>query len=99
LRGHDGFFLRRSIVQDLLIGRTLYHEVGHHIHRTRHPEYKDREAVANEWRDRLMGCHMRRRYWYLRIPMFFLRPVMPLMDRRLDKMEHEARVAQQQGRT
>ena len=44
---------------------VLYHEIGHHIHKTVRPEYREREDVADAWRDKLRRSFMRSRYWYL----------------------------------
>jgi hypothetical protein len=40
---------------------TLYHELGHHIHETQRPEYRERENVADTYAFRLL-----RRYWLRR---------------------------------
>src|SRR6185295_2956895 len=40
------------LIRKLCFARTLYHEVGHHIHATQVPEYRDKEDVADMWRDR-----------------------------------------------
>jgi hypothetical protein len=58
--------LRCRGIREILVSRTLYHEVGHHIHGHIAPEHRDREAVAKEWGLRLGREYMRRRYWYLR---------------------------------
>lgn len=52
-------------VKMYLIARTLYHEIGHHIHRLEKPGYRaERETFADECRDKLVRDFMRRRYWY-----------------------------------
>ncbi|GJM26635.1 MAG: hypothetical protein DHS20C16_30500 [Phycisphaerae bacterium] len=56
---------RIPIVQDIVIGQVLYHELGHHIHATSKPEYKDKEDVADRWSGKLMVAYMRKQYWYL----------------------------------
>jgi hypothetical protein len=52
--------------RDDIIGTTLYHEIGHHIHTTIAPDPRGREVVANIWRKRLKWDYARQRYWYLR---------------------------------
>jgi hypothetical protein len=37
---------------------VLFHEIGHHIHFTVRPEYREREDVADVWKVRL-----ERNYW------------------------------------
>jgi hypothetical protein len=52
-------------LKKFLIAKTLYHEVGHHIHKLESPGYRpNREAFADEWRDKLLPQYFRR-YWYL----------------------------------
>ncbi len=77
-----GWALRVSLMRELLLGRVLYHEVGHHLHATSHPEHREREAVAEAWSKRLLRDHLRMRhrwFWALR-PLivaavrFFARP-------------------------
>ncbi|MCP4109664.1 MAG: hypothetical protein GY749_29775 [Desulfobacteraceae bacterium] len=57
------FFLTK-LLRDFKVSKTLYHEIGHHIHRTRVPEYKEPEDVANIWGYRLMRHYFYRKYWY-----------------------------------
>ena len=71
-------FLLFPPLKKYLIAKTLYHEVGHHIHKLESPGYRpNREPFADEWRDKLMRVFFRR-YWYLnpffRLAFFFVRP-------------------------
>lgn len=47
------------------IGLTLFHELGHHVHHTLRPEYREEETVADEWRQKFLTNFFRKRYWYL----------------------------------
>jgi len=67
--------LKISFLRNIIIASTLYHEIGHHIHKTIHPEYKEREDVADEWRDKLLRLLVKRRYWYLKPVVLILKPV------------------------
>ena len=58
-----------------LLARTLYHEIGHHIHATTAPEHREREDVADKWSNRLMRDFMRRKYWFVVPVMRAIRPV------------------------
>lgn len=60
-----GFFGRFQLTRDYLYGLTLFHELGHHIHTTTSPEYRQREDVADRWQNKLMRSFLRRKYWYL----------------------------------
>ena len=44
-----GLWLKISLTQDVLLGNTLFHEIGHHIHYTKRPEFREREDVADDW--------------------------------------------------
>jgi hypothetical protein len=59
------------ILLDMFFAEPLYHEIGHHIHATQRPEYKEREDVADEWSRKLCHPYFKRRYWYL-IPLVWI---------------------------
>jgi len=66
LQGCPEVFLLFPPLKTFLIGEVLYHEIGHHIHRIEEPGYRaDKEAVADEWKEKLMRAFLRQRYWYL----------------------------------
>ena len=70
----------------LVIGKTLYHEIGHHIHTIEKPGYRsNKEEFADEWKDRLMRAFVTQRYWYLRplVKAYFalVRPLLLRLDR------------------
>jgi hypothetical protein len=74
-----------------VIGGVLYHEIGHHIHRLAEPGYRpDREAVADEWRDKLMPLFLKKRYWYLIWAARLVRPLLRPIEARLkDRIAEE----------
>jgi hypothetical protein len=51
-------------MREVTFGAVLFHEVGHHIHRTIRPEHKEKEDVADLWAKRLIGNFIRKKYWY-----------------------------------
>ena len=57
------------IIRYFFVGDVLYHEIGHHIHKTQKPEYREREDVADEWGTKMGGKFLQTRYWYL-VPAF-----------------------------
>ena len=72
------YFLLFPPLKKFLLAQTLYHEIGHHIHKLESPGYRaNREPFADEWRDKLMPLFLRR-YLYLapffRIAFFVVRP-------------------------
>ncbi|HKV93825.1 MAG TPA: hypothetical protein VJW20_14860 [Candidatus Angelobacter sp.] len=69
-------FLRLPVVGFMLIGKVLFHELGHHLHYTSHPEFKEKEDVADRWSKTLMKTAFRKRYRYSR---HILRPIYKLL--------------------
>lgn len=60
------WFLLFPPFKTYVIAETLYHEIGHHIHRLEQPGYRtDKETVADEWKDQLLRGFLSQRYWYL----------------------------------
>jgi hypothetical protein len=59
------------LLREIAVARVLYHELGHHCHLFIRPEYREKEDVADDWRDKFMRMFFRRKYWYL-IPVFKL---------------------------
>ncbi len=71
--GLQGVPLRIPILRNIVFGQVLFHEIGHHIHRTVRPEHNEREDVADKWAGKLNGNFVRNKYWYalpLLIPAF-----------------------------
>lgn len=64
-KGSPGGWFWFPPMRYLCIGNVLYHELGHHIHRTMRPEFRDREDVADDWGVRLSVRFIRKKYWYL----------------------------------
>lgn len=78
-----GCALTLPVSRDSVVGDTLFHELGHHIHKTQAPEHTEREDVADKWARQLRRRHSRRRYWYL-IPLAaVLRLLIRLIPRRI----------------
>lgn len=53
-----------SYMRDLIVGFTLYHEIGHHLHATVGSAARGGEDSADDWAMRLLDIHERRRHWY-----------------------------------
>jgi len=72
------FWIRRfPLIGFFTIGKVFFHELGHHIHRTRRPEFKEKEDVADQWSRKLMKSAFRKRYRYA-VPI--LRPLLPVLN-------------------
>lgn len=65
-RGWPVWVLRIAPIADYVTAKTLYHEIGHHIHSTLAPDHRDREEAAEDWMRKLLRHYLRRRYFYLR---------------------------------
>src|SRR5882762_160352 len=69
VRHEPAWIARVPLLRYMEPSNVLYHEIGHHIHATSKPAYKECEDVAEEWRRKLLGNFARKRFWYLR-PLF-----------------------------
>jgi hypothetical protein len=69
---YPALFLQLPMMGFILIGKIFFHELGHHLHNTSHPEFKEKEDVADEWSKKLMKSAFLRRYRYA-VPI--LRPI------------------------
>ena len=71
LNNFSGKVIRISFFKNVAFSKVLFHEIGHHIHFTQKPMYKDREMVADKWGIILSRRYLGKKYWYL-IPVYFL---------------------------
>jgi hypothetical protein len=79
-------FLLLPPVKTFLIGEVLYHEIGHHIHRIEEPGYRtDKEAVADEWKEKFMRSFFMSRYWYIATVVRLCAPLIRPILRRWEK--------------
>jgi hypothetical protein len=47
---------------------VLFHEIGHHVHATVRPEFREKEDVADDWGKKFMANYFRKHYWYIPKP-------------------------------
>lgn len=65
--GWIGRLLQRSNwFRETELSEVLFHEIGHHVHFTVRPEYREKEDVADVWRVRLQKNYIRQRYRIVR---------------------------------
>jgi hypothetical protein len=63
LRGWErGWWLRIPLIREGKLADVLFHEIGHHIHFTCRPEYREKEDVADVWQVRLGRDYSRKRF-------------------------------------
>ena len=77
--------LRFRLVRELLIGNVLFHEIGHHIHYTSHPEFREKENVADNWNTKLRRNYYRRKRPVLGAVLRLVRPFVRWFSRKLCK--------------
>ncbi|MGA8088207.1 MAG: hypothetical protein WCA10_12930 [Terracidiphilus sp.] len=78
LRGWEkGWWLKLCFIRQGRIGNVLFHEIGHYIHYTVRPEYREKEDVADVWKVKLD-----RNYRRMQHPLFGI--VMRTLKRPLD---------------
>jgi hypothetical protein len=79
-----GGFAKIPFIRDLIIGNTLYHEIGHHINRKESLEKAQAEKIAEKWRKKLSKYYLKRKYWYLFFPLLLLiLPFRRLIEKKL----------------
>ncbi|HKF48744.1 MAG TPA: hypothetical protein VKB38_15405 [Terracidiphilus sp.] len=59
-------------LRDIEMSDVLFHEIGHHIHYTVRPEYREKEDVADVWKVRLRKNYQRQQYPRLRLLIRYL---------------------------
>ncbi len=78
LKGWErGIWLKIPYICEDEIGDVLFHEIGHHIHHSIRPEFREREDVAEVWKVRLRRNYMQKWFlWFTR----FLRSLRPIHE-------------------
>lgn len=71
--------LKVPLFQDMLLAEVLYHELGHHIHKTQKPEHREREAVAEEWQKKLGRLYFRQKYKWIKPFRIILKPIVAFL--------------------
>jgi hypothetical protein len=82
LRGVErSWWLKIAYVRETALAGVLFHEIGHHIHATSHPEYRDKEDVADSWKLKLNRQYFRNQHPWVRLFAYPLRPLLRLIIR------------------
>ncbi len=71
--------LKVPLFQDLLLADVLYHELGHHIHKTTAPEHREREDVAEDWQKKLGRDYFLQRYKWIKPFRIIFKPIVALL--------------------
>lgn len=80
-------FTNTKFFLDWTFSSTLYHEIGHHIHKTQSPEHAEREDVADRWGLTLQRRYLYWKYWYYMPLIWGIR----MMDKRLRNIPNKYR--------
>jgi hypothetical protein len=56
------------LLRTACFGHVLFHEIGHHVHATVRPEFREKEDVADNWGRKLLKNYIRKRYWFIPRP-------------------------------
>ena len=84
LRGVEGsWWLKIGYMRETALAGVLFHEIGHHIHATTHPEYRDKEDVADTWKRKLNRQYFRNQHPWVRICAYPFRPLLRWIARLL----------------
>jgi hypothetical protein len=88
LRGWEsGWWLRIPLIREGRLADILFHEIGHHIHFTCRPEYREKEDVADVWLVRLRRNYNQQRFRLMAGFFRFIRSLFgPLFDRQRGKL-------------
>ena len=62
LDGWPLWLLHRRFLLDLVVGRVLFHEIGHHIQAEVEPRRGVADEIADLWRDKLLRAYLRSQY-------------------------------------
>jgi hypothetical protein len=73
--------LHLPFIRYVLFVDVLYHEIGHHIHKTCRPVFEGSENVAENWSRKLGREFFRKKYGYLRPIAKVLAPAVSLLGR------------------
>ena len=89
LHGWDKtLWVRVRLFRESKLSDVLFHEIGHHIHRTIRPEYREKEDVADVWKVRLQRNYHKQRFGWIRLVSRLIRPLLgSLLERQREKLE------------
>jgi hypothetical protein len=78
--GRYRWVFRMPFIRDIFLSSILFHEIGHHIHATAQPEYREKEDVADKWKLKLQKHYMRSRYPMLTTVLRLMRPLIGVIE-------------------
>jgi hypothetical protein len=85
MRGWWRWWLVVPVLRSSRLAGVLFHEIGHHIHATVQPEFRDKEDVADVWKVRLRRIYNMKRPWWVRALLSPLSIPFRIFGKRLDR--------------
>lgn len=86
----EGILSNIPLVRNWELEDVLFHEIGHHIHYTVRPEYREKEDVADVWKVRLGRNYRRHRSGFtklsIRLLRFFAGPIIDWLNFKVAKL-------------
>jgi len=82
-----GWWLKFPYIREMLLGEVLFHEIGHHIHYTTRPEFREKEDVADSWKVRLKGQYYRAQHPWQRVFLYPFRPLLVAISKAASRYE------------
>lgn len=80
-----GWWFKFNLVREIALGEVLFHEIGHHIHFTLRPEFREKEDVADDWGKRLSRKYMQSEHPWMTTLVSALRPILRPFNLRLQE--------------
>jgi hypothetical protein len=84
-RGWWRWWLKFPVLREAGLAGVLFHEIGHHIHATVRPEFREREDVADVWKVRLLRIYNRGRPFWVEALLFPIGLLFGIRRRRLER--------------
>jgi hypothetical protein len=83
-----GWWLKIPFIREGRLADVLFHEIGHHIHFTCRPEYREKEDVADVWLVRLRRNYTQQRFRWTARFFRFIRSLLgrPFFDQQRGKL-------------
>jgi predicted Zn-dependent protease with MMP-like domain len=73
LRNSTKGWFKPPFEREMLLASVLFHEIGHHIHATRRPEFREREDVAESWKEKLTSRYFQEKYPWMIVLVYLMR--------------------------
>jgi hypothetical protein len=97
LDGYPLWALKINLIADVALSGTFFHELGHHVHKTRAPEHLEREDVADKWKRRLSRKFFWKKHWYFLVLIMPFKPLFDWLLKRYDEKQKLTSASRETG--